>query len=148
MQSNTLKRVHPLKKSVQVGRGGKRGKTSGRGGKGQTARAGHKVRPDIRDMIKRIPKLRGRGKNIFQSFRAQHTAVNLNLIEKHFTAGDVVSPEVLVKKGLAEMYKGVLPLVKILADGELTKKVTISGCAISASAKVKLEKAGGSVQTK
>ncbi len=145
MQSNTLQRVHPLKKSVQVGRGGKRGKTSGRGGKGQTARAGHKVRPEIRDMIKRIPKLRGRGKNIFQSFRPQYSPVNLNLIEKHFSAGDVVSPDVLVKKGLAEMYKGVLPLVKILADGELTKKVTISGCAISASAKIKLEKSGGSV---
>ena len=51
-----------------VGRGGKRGKTSGRGTKGQNARAGRKKRPEMRDFIKRIPKLRGRGKSPFKSF--------------------------------------------------------------------------------
>src|SRR3989344_1585172 len=59
MQLNTLKRKHPNKKSQQVGRGGTRGKTSGRGGKGKRARAGNKRRPEIRDIIKKLPKNRG-----------------------------------------------------------------------------------------
>lgn len=137
--------MHPNKRSVQVGRGSKRGKTSGRGGKGQTARAGHKVRPEMRDMIKRIPKLRGRGKNIFQSFRPEYAVVNLELIEKHFAAGDTVTTEALAAKGLVELAKGAKPLVKILATGEITKKMTFSGCAFSAEAKAKIEKVGGKV---
>ncbi len=146
MQSNTLKRIHPNKRSVQVGRGSKRGKTSGRGGKGQTARAGHKVRPEIRDMIKRIPKLRGRGKNIFQSFQVNAQPVNLKLIEKHFSAGDVVTPEVLQAKGLARFVGGDNPRIKILATGEITKKLVFKHCAVSASAKAKIEKAGGKIE--
>lgn len=63
MQFHSLKRKTPNKKSKQVGRGGKRGKTAGRGTKGQNARAGRKKRPELRDFIKRVPKLRGRGKN-------------------------------------------------------------------------------------
>jgi large subunit ribosomal protein L15 len=148
MQSNNLKRFHPNKKSVQVGRGSKRGKTSGRGGKGQTARAGHKVRPEIRDMIKRIPKLRGRGKNIFQSFQDKYIPVNLDLIEKHFASGDAVNPETLSKKGLVKLQSGSKTKVKILGTGEITKKIVLTGCAISGSAKEKIEKAGGSVTTK
>jgi large subunit ribosomal protein L15 len=143
MQINNLKRVHPNKRSVQVGRGSKRGKTSGRGGKGQTARAGHKIRPEIRDMIKRIPKLRGRGKNIFQSFQLKRAPVNLNLIEKHFAAGETVNAEALIKKGLVQSSKGG---VKILATGEITKGLKFSGCFISAPAKVKIEKVGGTIQ--
>ena len=61
MQFHTLKRKTPNKKSAQVGRGGTRGKTAGRGTKGQNARSGRKKRPELRDTIKRIPKLRGRG---------------------------------------------------------------------------------------
>ncbi len=63
MQIHQIKRVHPNKKSKLVARGGKRGKTAGKGGKGQTARAGHRVRPAMRDIIKKLPKLRGHGKN-------------------------------------------------------------------------------------
>jgi large subunit ribosomal protein L15 len=69
MQYHSLKRKTPNKKSRQVGRGGTRGKTSGRGTKGQNARAGHKNRPELRDFIKRIPKLRGRGKNSNKSIQ-------------------------------------------------------------------------------
>ncbi|MES2087772.1 MAG: 50S ribosomal protein L15 [Patescibacteria group bacterium] len=145
MQSNTLQRVHPNKRSIQVGRGSKRGKTSGRGGKGQTARAGHKVRPELRDMIKRVPKLRGRGKNIFQSFQSRALPVNLDLLEKHFGAGETINPETLATKGLIEMRKGDTVKVKILGTGEITKKFTISGCAVSASARTKVEKAGGTI---
>lgn len=67
MQFHNLKRNTPNKKSKQVGRGGKRGKTSGRGTKGQNARAGRKKRPESRDIIKRVPKLRGRGTSSLKS---------------------------------------------------------------------------------
>lgn len=59
MQINELKRTHKNKKERLLGRGGKHAKTSGRGGKGQTARAGNKRRPEMRDIIKKLPKLRG-----------------------------------------------------------------------------------------
>jgi|SRR6185369_2313666 len=59
MQIHNLKRVHKNKRDRIVGRGGKRGKTAGRGGKGQTARAGNKRRPELRDIIKKLPKKRG-----------------------------------------------------------------------------------------
>ncbi len=59
MQTHNLKREHKNKKDRIVGRGGKHAKTSGRGGKGQTARAGNKRRPELRDIIKKLPKNRG-----------------------------------------------------------------------------------------
>jgi large subunit ribosomal protein L15 len=59
MQIHNLKRVHKNKRDRLVGRGGKHAKTSGRGGKGQTARAGNKRRPELRDIIKKLPKNRG-----------------------------------------------------------------------------------------
>ena len=59
MQIHNLKRTHKNKKDRIVGRGGKHAKTSGRGGKGQTARSGNKRRPELRDIIKRLPKNRG-----------------------------------------------------------------------------------------
>ncbi len=59
MQIHNLKRIHKNKKDRLVGRGGKHAKTSGRGGKGQTARSGNKRRPELRDIIKRLPKNRG-----------------------------------------------------------------------------------------
>jgi large subunit ribosomal protein L15 len=71
MQFHILKRKTPNKKHKTVGRGGTRGKTSGRGTKGQNARAGHKKRPELRDFIKRVPKLRGRGKNSNKSFQTK-----------------------------------------------------------------------------
>jgi len=73
MQFHTLKRKTANKKARQVGRGGTRGKTSGRGTKGQNARAGHKNRPELRDFIKRVPKLRGRGKNSNKSIQTKLT---------------------------------------------------------------------------
>jgi len=69
MQFHNLTRNKSNRKSRQVGRGGKRGKTSGRGTKGQNARAGRKKRPEMRDIIKRVPKLRGRGRSSFKSIQ-------------------------------------------------------------------------------
>lgn len=69
MQIHNLKRTHKNKKDRLVGRGGKHAKTSGRGGKGQTARAGNKRRPELRDIIKKLPKNRGyQFKSIQKSF--------------------------------------------------------------------------------
>jgi len=145
MQIHNLKRQNKNKKARQVGRGGTRGKTSGKGTKGQNARAGHKKRPEIRDFIKRLPKLRGRGKNLNTSIKIPFFPVNLKFIESNFSNGDVVSPSTLLKKGLISTYKGKIVGVKILATGNITKKVTIKDCEISDSAKSQVEKAGGAV---
>ncbi len=146
MQTHNLKRANPNKKSKQVGRGGTRGKTAGRGTKGQNARAGHKKRPEIRDFIKRIPKLRGRGKNINTSIQTKAVVVNIGTLNKLCKNGDVVSPETLVKHNVVKMFKGSLPKVKILGTGELDKKLSFENCQVSGSAKVAIEKAGGSVK--
>jgi large subunit ribosomal protein L15 len=128
-----------------VGRGGKRGKTSGRGGKGQTARAGNKRRPELRDFIKRIPKLRGRGVNSNKSISTFVVPVNLSDIEAKFQNGSIVNPKTLVEAGIVNTFNGKIPSIKILATGEITKKLSFENCVISASAKAKIEKVGGSV---
>lgn len=142
---NSLKRTTENKKPKLVGRGGTRGKTSGRGTKGQKARAGHKIRPHIRDIIKKYPKLRGRGKNINKAFVLRPIVVNISVLDKRFDDGAAVTPSVLFAKGLITRTRGVLPHVKILATGETTKKLEIFDCEVSASAKAKIEKAGGKV---
>ncbi|HEY0220986.1 MAG TPA: uL15 family ribosomal protein [Candidatus Paceibacterota bacterium] len=145
MQIHNVKRKNKNKKSKIVGRGGKHAKTSGRGTKGQNARAGHKKRPEIRDFIKRIPKLRGRGKNINTSIQDINFIVSLTSLDKTFKSGDTVSPATLLQAGLIERASGILPKVKILA-GTTDKKLNIEGCTISAGAKEALLKAGGSVK--
>lgn len=142
MQLNTLKRQHPNKKSQQVGRGGTRGKTSGRGGKGQTARAGNKRRPEIRDIIKKLPKLRGYR---FNSASIKSTPVNVTALNV-FDTGAVVNPASLFEKSLIRRVGGVLPSVKILGTGELSKKLSVTGCKVSTSARTKIEKAGGNIK--
>ncbi len=84
MQSNTLKPQHSRITSPRVGRGGKRGKTSGRGTKGQNARAGHKKRPEMRDLIKKIPKLRGHGKNRSRTVHVKpgYKVINIGALEQ------------------------------------------------------------------
>lgn len=146
MQINNLKPKTKNKKSILVGRGGKRGKTSGRGGKGQTARAGNKKRPELRDFIKRIPKLRGRGVNQNKSPNKKPTIVNLDQIEAVFETGSVVSPASLIERKTISTQDGRIPRVKILGSGDISKKFVIEGCLISTQAKEKVEKAGGSVK--
>lgn len=146
MQINNLQPRTKTKSKMIVGRGGKRGKTSGKGMKGQNSRSGRKKRPELRDFIKRLPKLRGRGVNQFKSFDVKPVAVNIGDIELVFKAGDTVSPETLVEKFVIEKVNGVIPPVKLLSVGDLTKKVTISGCLLSKETKAKVEKAGGLVQ--
>lgn len=129
-----------------MGRGGTRGKTSGRGTKGQNARAGHKKRPEIRDFIKRIPKLRGRGKNLNTSIQSKFVVVNLGFLSKACKDGDTISPATLAKYNVISTFKGTLPQVKILAKGDFNKKLIFEGCLVSATAKVAIEKAGGTIK--
>jgi len=147
MQIHDIKRKNPNKKGRYVGRGGRRGKTAGRGTKGQKARAGAKFRPEIRDVIKRLPKLRGRGKSPLKSIVSKPEVINLEIIDKNFAAGEVVSPETLLKKGLIRRQGGRLPAVKILAEGELAaaKKLSFENCQFSAAARTKIEATGGKI---
>lgn len=146
MQLNTLSRKTKNKKSRSVGRGGTRGKTSGRGTKGQNARAGRKKRPELRDIIKKLPKLRGHGKNRARGVNSsvvKPQVVSLSVLDARFEKGDRVTPEALVLKGIVKKLGGATPAVKILSTGEITKALTITGCLLSKTAKEKIEKAGG-----
>ena len=141
MQIHQVVRKTKNKKRKIVGRGGRFGKTSGRGTKGQNARAGHKKRPEMRDIIKKLPKRRGYK---FNSFQTNVVVLSLDTLNQ-FDNGAVVSPKTLVTLKHLISKKGVLPKIKILADGELTKKLTIEGCTVSKTARTAIEKAGGTV---
>jgi len=135
-------------KMARIGRGGKRGKTSGKGMKGQKSRSGNSMRPEIRDMIKKLPKLRGYGKNrarTVNSERVRATVVNVAALEATFGAGDEVNPRLLEAKGLIRVRGGSAPVVKILGDGALSKKLSLSGCQVSGAARTKIEAAGGTI---
>lgn len=147
MQLQDIKRVHKNKKAKQVGRGGTRGKTSGRGHKGQRARAGAKVRPEVRDIIKRIPKLRGQSAaGSLNAYKLKPFVLNVSQLEQLFNKGDVVSPKVVHEMGLCPLRRGKLQNVKILGNGEINKALTVEKCSISKSASDKIEKAGGTVK--
>lgn len=148
MQLHQLQPTTVRKIAKRIGRGGKRGKTSGKGGKGQTARAGGRPRPEMRDIIKRLPKLRGFGKNRARTVNNERelpVVINLTVLEATFANGDTVSPPTLIAHKIISSKKGKVPMVKILGNGELTKKLTLSGCLYSTSVKAKIEKAGGEV---
>lgn len=148
MQSHLVKRNTANAKRIRVGRGGKRGKTSGKGHKGQNARSGTGGRPEMRDIIKKLPKLRGRGVNLNKSIQAPVAPVNLNILAEAFDAGSVINPTSLFKAGIIRKISGKLPVVKILGNGELDKKLIIAECKVSETAKSKIEKAGGKVLSK
>jgi len=144
MQLHQLQPKTARKTGKRVGRGraSGKGKTAGRGTKGQRARAGHRIRPDVREKLKKLPKLRGYR---FASIALRPSVVNVEALERMFAAGDAVTPAALAERGLVRARRGQTPLVKVLGDGVLTKKLSISGCAVSAAARAKIEKAGGTV---
>jgi len=80
------------------------------------------------------------------SIQSAFSVVNLGMLNKACKNGDTVSPATLVKHGVLSMNKGSLPVVKILAKGELDKKLSFEGCVVSATAKVAIEKAGGTIK--
>lgn len=110
-----------LKERKRIGRGGKRGNYSGRGIKGQKARAGHKIRPALRDLILRLPKKRGWknikiDENIFE--------INLDKIDQYFDSNEIVSIQTLKEKGILDIPKSVKKFkIKILGKGNLTKNL-------------------------
>ena len=146
MQLHELKPTQKRATAKRIGRGGKRGKTSGRGHKGQKARAGNSTRPEMREIIKKLPKLRGHGINRARTVNADKvlpTVINVAVLEKF--EGKDVSPKTLMIAGLISARRKKAPTVKILGNGDLSKKLMVSGCLVSKSAKEKIEKAGGSV---
>jgi large subunit ribosomal protein L15 len=147
----TLKPAQARKDRKRVGRGmgSGKGRYAGRGIKGQKARAGsHKMRAGFEGgqmpIYMRLPKQRGAtSKDALPigPFRTSTAPVNVRDLDR-FDNGDEVTPESLVEKGL---LKNTRTDVKILGNGEISKKLTIRVHAISASAREKIEKAGGTV---
>ena len=143
MQIHELRPKHKSKGRKRVGRGGKKGTYSGKGNKGQSSRAGRKMVPIIRELIKRYPKLKG-----YRSFVLEDTTavVNLDILNKNTKDKDIINPENLVKSGIINAVKGKVPEVKILGNGKLDKKLVIENCKVSIPAKEAIEKAGGAVK--
>lgn len=136
----------------RIGRGGKRGFSSGRGTKGQKARAGTRIRPGFRGgdnpLWKLFPKQRGANKKIdvkHRSFQMRYTkpaVVNLNAINRAFKDGERVEPRTLLQRGLIITRKNG---VKILSEGTLQKKLNFSDVLTSATAAKKITAAGGTI---
>lgn len=125
---------------VGRGPGSGRGKTAGRGTKGQRARSGGRrglKRLGLKRIFQRVPKHRG-----FTSIHPRPAIVNVGMLEASFAAGAAVTPKALAA---ADLVRGVRFGVKILGEGELKKALTVKGCAVSKSAKEKIEKAGGRI---
>lgn len=118
------------------------GKTSGRGHKGQKSRSGGGVRPGFEGgqmpLHRRLPK-RGFNNTRFQDKIA---VVNVASLNERFEDGDTVNMETLKA---ARLVKGTYDSVKVLGNGELAKKLTVEDCKVSATAKEKIETAGGSI---
>jgi len=147
MQINDLFPAPGSRKSrKRVGRGNAsgHGSTAGRGDKGQNSRAGGGKGPGFEGgqnpLHMRLPKLPG----FKNRFRTEYAVVNVSRLEDVYSAGDVVDVESLVQKGIV---KSRTAPVKVLGDGELTKSLTVKVDKASASAKAKIEAAGGTVET-
>ena len=125
------------------GNGSGNGKTAGRGQKGQWARSGGGVRPGFEGgqmpLARRLPKLPG-----FRNInRVEYLPVNVSRLEEKFADGDTVDTASLIAAGI---IKREYELVKVLGNGEITKKLTVKVDKVSASAKAKIEAAGGKVE--
>ncbi|MDP2637342.1 MAG: uL15 family ribosomal protein [bacterium] len=136
MQLHQLKPKHKRQSRKRVGRGGKRGKTSGHG----VQKLG-RSQPRIREVLKRYPKLRG-----YRGTRGSlAVVVNVGVLEKAFAANATITLEALAKKRIVRKENGKIPQVKLLGGGTLEKSFTIEGMTVSKSAKEKITKAGGKI---
>ncbi len=130
------------RKRVGRGNGSGHGTYSGRGCKGQKSRAGYKMRPGFEGgqlpLIKRLPRKRG----FTNIFRTEYSTVNVGQLGT-FDAGSEVTPETLVA---ARMVKSLRNPIKILADGDIKHPITVKANKFSASAKAKIEAAGGTTE--
>jgi len=148
MQINELKKNKKRVTKKRVGRGGLRGKTSGRGHKGQKARSGGggSERPYIREDIKRIPKRSGYGKNRARTVndnRVKPQIVSIDLLNS-FEDKEIDS-YTLLKLGIVKKSKGRVPSIKILGTGSINRAVMIRGIAVSKTVKETIEKKGGKI---
>ena len=142
-----LHELSPVQGSTQVGKrkgrgtGSGNGKTGGRGHKGQHARSGGKVRVGFEGgqmpLVRRIPK-----RGFINIYAKPLTAINLTVLNR-FEDGAVVDAAALIEKGILSSCPYGL---KVLANGNLTKKVTVKAAAFSQSAKEKIEQAGGKAE--
>lgn len=129
------------RRRVGRGEGSGPGKTSGRGHKGQKARSGASIRPGFEGgqmpLMRRLPK---KGFNNTR-FKTKYAVINVSDLERKFSDGDTVDEATLREK---DLVKGAFDGIKILANGDLSKKLTVSVDKVSGSAREKIEKAGGS----
>lgn len=154
MDLSNLKPNTPRRSRKRVGRGGKRGTYSGKGQKGQKSRAGAGVKPGFRGGDNRIwqlfPKQRGASKKpggsgkyakhrFYQLRQKKPAVVNLKEFNK-FSDGDTINPKILVERGI---LKQIDKNVKVLGDGEVSKKLIFEGFSFSKLAREKINKAGG-----
>ena len=134
---------HRRRKRIGRGPGSGHGKTSGRGHKGYYSRAGASRRIGYEGG--QMPLARRIAKRGFSNakFATKTLTLNISLLEKHFADGDTVNPDSLAEKGLA---KGTFDVIKILGNGELSKKLTVQAHGFSASAEEKIAGAGGTAE--
>ena len=129
-------------KRIGRGAGSGQGKTAGKGHKGQKARAGRGMRPGFEGgqmpLQRRVPK-----RGFVNIFGKEFSIVNVSALEQSFEDGAVVDIDALIEKGLV---KKVLDGVKILGNGEISKKLTVQVNAYSEAAKQKIEAAGGKAE--
>ena len=143
-----LHTIHPaegattVRKRVGRGIGSGLGKTSGKGHKGQNARSGGGVRPGFEGgQLPLYRRLSKRGFNNY-NFQTTYATVNVGDLER-FEEGTVVTKELLIEVGLV---KKELDGIKILGNGELTKKLTVKANKFSSTAKTKIENVGGTIE--
>ncbi len=138
---------HKVERRVGRGHGSGRGKTAGRGTKGQKARTGGQIHRAFNGgqtrLSKRLPFVRGLG-NSNAPFRKEYAIINVGDLEL-FDAGTQVAPEQLVERHLMSAAE-VRGLVKVLGDGEVDRALTVRAHKFSASARAKIEAAGGTVE--
>ena len=124
------------------GHGSGNGKTAGKGHKGQNARSGGGVRPGFEGgqlpLYRKLPK-----RGFHNKFATEYAVVNLSTLEQRFADGDTVTLETLLEKKIVRKpYDGL----KVLANGELTKKLTVKAAKFTAAAKEKITAAGGQAE--
>lgn len=135
--------IHAYKKRRRIGRGigSGHGKTSGKGHKGQKSRAGWSAAPTFQGgtmpLVRRVPK-----RGFHNKFAVPVVTVNVGDLEQVFEAGAEVNPQSLRARHLAKAARGQL---KVLGNGELTKRLTVAAHRFSQTAKEKIERAGGTV---
>ncbi len=139
MQLHTLQPKHALtNKQPRIGRGGKRGTSSGRGTKGQGAHGGRRIPSGLKEILGRLPKLRG-FKNKPKSDKPQI----INLKQLNTIDSKTINREVLFKNKLISNPKKP---VKVLGNGDVKKSLILEDLLVSKSVKIKIEKAGGAIK--